>query len=92
MITEINTIEDVRLFAFQLVNEENLSFHPDDDFADYINVETKETTYSDKEVKMLNNLMEKCFDICQQNEVDIYDLMGQPLFERMKIGEYADKN
>ncbi len=40
MINEINTIEDVKLFAFQLVNEENMSFHPDDDFADYISMET----------------------------------------------------
>ena len=35
MIKEINTIDDVKLFAFQLVNDENLSFHPDDDFSDY---------------------------------------------------------
>ena len=74
-------MRDVELFAFHLVNEENLSFHPDDDFADYINVVTKEATYSDEEVKLLNNLMGKCFDICEKNDVDIYELMGWPLFE-----------
>jgi len=50
-------------FAFQLVNEENLSFYPDDDFADYINLETWEPVYSVDEVQFLNQLMEKCFNI-----------------------------
>jgi len=33
--------------------------------------------------------MEKCFDICEQFGADIYGLMGQLLFEKMKPGEYA---
>lgn len=90
MIKKINTIEDVKLFAFQLVNEENLSFHPDDDFADYINLQTRESVYSEEEVQFLNQQMEKCFDICEQFGADIYELMGQPLFEKMKLGEYAE--
>lgn len=90
MIKEINTIQGVKLFAFQLVNEESLSFHPDDDFYDYINLETREPVYSEEEVQFLNQLMEKCFDICEQFSVDIYELMGQPLFEKMKLGEYAE--
>lgn len=89
MIKEINTIEDVKLFAFQLISDENLSFHPDNDFADYINMETGEATYSVEEVELRNNLMAKCFDICSKNEVDIYELMGQPLYEKLKIGDYA---
>ena len=90
MLKEINTIEDVKLFAYQLVNEENLSFHPDDDFEDYINLETKEPLYSAEECKQLNQLMSNCFSICQQEEVDIYELMGEPLYQRMKVGEYAE--
>lgn len=90
MIKEINTIEDIKLFAFQLVNEENLSFHPDDDFSDYINLSTNEALYSAKEVSQLNELMDKCFILCEQAEVDIYELMGEPLFQKMKIGEFAE--
>lgn len=90
MIKEINTIEDVKLFAFQLVNEEKLSFHPDNDFSDYINLETSEPAYSEEEVQLLNQQIEKCFDICEQFSADIYELMGQPLFEKMKLGEYAE--
>ena len=90
MIKEINTIEDVKLFAFQLVNEENLSFHPDDDFLDYINLNTKEPLYSAEEVSQLNIMMDKCFTLCEQAEVDIYELMGEPLFQKMKVGEFAE--
>jgi len=86
MITEINTIEDVKLFAFQLVNQENLSFHPDDDFADYINTETKEQCYSEEDIIRLNEMMEKCFIVCEQSELDIYELMGEPLFAKLKLG------
>lgn len=85
MIKEINTIEDVKLFAFQLVNDENLSFHPDDDFSNYINLETQKTLYSVEEVSVLNKLMERCFDICNQFEVDIYELMGHPLLDKLKV-------
>ena len=90
MLKEINTIEDVKLFAYQLVNEENLSFHPDDDFGDYINLETQEPLYSAEDAERLNQLMSNCFSICEQEEVDIYELMGEPLYQRMKVGEYAE--
>ncbi len=86
MIKDINTIEDVELFASQLVNDENLSFHPDDDFSDYINMETKERLYSDEEAVNLNQLMEKCFNVCEQNYTDIYELMGKPLYAKLGLG------
>lgn len=90
MIKKINTIDDVKLFAFQLVNEENLSFHPDNDFSDYINLNTKEPLYSAEEVGPLNIMMDNCFILCEQAEVDIYELMGEALFEKMKIGVYSE--
>lgn len=86
MIQEINTVQDVELFASQLVNEENLSFHPDDDFSNYINLETQEPLYSDEEALSLNKQMERCFDICNQFGADIYELMGRPLLEKLKAG------
>ena len=90
MIKDINTIEDVKLFAKQLVNEDNLSFHPDDDFADYINMEAKEQYYSEEDTIRLNEMMERCFIVCEQAGLDIYELMGEPLFQKMKIGEFAE--
>jgi hypothetical protein len=86
MISNITTIEDVKLFAFQLVNEENLNFHPDNDFLDYVNIETNLPVYLPEESKNLNALMNKCFEVCEQYNEDLYELMGQPLFEKLKIG------
>ena len=68
------------------MNEENLSFHPDDDFSNYINLETQDPLYSDEEVLLLNKQMGKCFDICVRNGTDIYELMGQPLLDKLKLG------
>ena len=79
MLIEINTTEDVKLFAYQLVNEENLSFHPDDDFEDYINLETKEPLYSTEECKQLNQLMYNCFSICQEEEVENIIVTGKQI-------------
>ena len=40
MITKINTAEDVKTFAKQLISE-GTSFHPDDDFNNYINMKRR---------------------------------------------------
>jgi len=89
MLNNINTIEDVKVFAFQLVHEHNLSFHPDNDFSDYVNTETNIPIYTTEESERYNELMDKCFDICKQNNEDVYELMGQPLLKRLKIGIYS---
>ena len=92
MLSNITTIEDVKLFAFQLVNKESLNFHPDNDFSEYINTKTNIPVYSPEESKKLNILMYKCFEVCEQFNEDIYELMGQPLFEKLKIGIYSESN
>ena len=86
MINNINSVRDVEIFASQLVNDENLSFHPDDNFSDYINFETNKFIYSDEKAVLLNKMMEQCFEVCLKQNVDIYELMGKPLFERFGIG------
>ena len=71
-------------------NTGNNEFVYDDDFSDYINLNTKEPLYSAEEVNELNIMMDKCFTLCEQAEVDIYELMGEPLFQKMKVGEFAE--
>jgi len=74
MITEILTIEDVKQFAKQLIVE-GLSFHPDDDFNDYINFSINEPSYKTEEADLRNELMNQCFEICENEGVDIYEIM-----------------
>lgn len=72
MIQAINTIEDVRTF-FQQLLEESLNFHPDEDFANYINCETSQDTYTPVEAELRNRLMDEAFEVCGQNKVCIYE-------------------
>lgn len=74
MIDKILVIEDVRKFAKQLIVE-GLSFHPDDDFNDYVNLTTNTPTYSKEEADLRNKLMNQCFDVCDREGVDIYQTM-----------------
>jgi hypothetical protein len=87
MLTKIETIEDVKLFAKQLINE-GVSFHPDDEFNDYVNFKTNEPSYTPVEAEVRNNLMTECFEKCNQAGVDIYEIM---LEESMTL-VYLDKH
>ena len=73
MIQEIKILEDVRTFFNDLLAED-LNFHPDDDFKDYINYETKEATYAEDEAALRNHLLQLSFEICENEGADIYDL------------------
>lgn len=75
MIHKIENIEDVTIFLTDLFNE-GVSAHPDDDFNDYINYETKEPTYTEQEAVMRNRLMNDAFHVCEKANVDIYELMA----------------
>lgn len=81
MITEIKTLQDVKSFAQHLTKIERLSFHPDDDFLDYINFKTRKRFYTDDEAKLRNKLMDECYQVCHQANTDIYDLMYPILME-----------
>lgn len=73
MIMTIKTMDDVKTF-FQQLLEEGLNFHPDEDFTNYINCETREDTYSRTEAELRNRLMDEAFEICEQNNLCIYEL------------------
>jgi hypothetical protein len=74
MITQILTTDDVRAFAKQIIAE-GVSFHPDDDFNDYVIIKENKPFYSKQEADLRNVQMSKCFTVCEKEGVDIYDLM-----------------
>lgn len=74
MIAKIRTIEDVKSYAKQLTAE-GLSFHPDDDFNDYINFTNNQPSYTKEEADVRNELMNECFDVCEKEGLDIYEIM-----------------
>jgi hypothetical protein len=73
-LTEIKTIEDVRVFLDHVCNNLDLSFCPDTPFEDYINLETRESTFTPAEAEQYNKLLNEAFEVCNANEIDIHDL------------------
>jgi hypothetical protein len=76
MINEIKTIDDVKAFFRQLLDED-LNFHPDTPFEDYIHGETRKPTYSIAEAAIRNKLMEQSFDVCEEVNIDIYEIANK---------------
>lgn len=74
MITKIETTEDVKAFAKQLIAED-VSFHPDDDFNDYVFFKENRPCYTKEEADLRNELMSSCFEVCEKGGVDIYAVM-----------------
>lgn len=71
---QIRTIDDVKKFFDYLFEVEKVNFHPDEDFSTYISIETEEPTFSKSEADHYNSLMSIAFDICENNNVDVYEL------------------
>jgi len=74
MTTQIQTIDDVKSFAKQIIAE-GVAFHPDEDFNNYVNFIENKPSYSKKEADLRNKLMSSCFKFCKKEGVDIYDVM-----------------
>jgi hypothetical protein len=87
MITRIGTLEDVKIFVKQLV-EEGLNYHPDDDFSQYINIQTDEPTYSPEQASLRNELNIQCFEVCEVLGVDIYDVAQEVFLIETGLDKY----
>lgn len=87
MITEILTIGDVELFIKQLIAE-GTNAHPDDDFNNYVNIETGVPAYTTEEAETRNRLMEKCFDVCEEAGQDVYSVMQEIFLTETGLDKY----
>jgi len=75
----IKSIEDVQNFFQILVTSYGLTLHPDDPFSEYINLETKEPFFTQKQAILFDRLMNESFMICNKEGYDIYLLAGEAL-------------
>ncbi|MFA6057882.1 MAG: hypothetical protein WC756_06775 [Taibaiella sp.] len=83
----INTIKDVQDFCQFLYDEYDLAFHPDDPFDQYINAQGLDL-FTKEEADYLDSVMQKCFDVCEQANTNVYDVMEpiqQKEFKKRKI-------
>ena len=78
IVNELSRLEDVKIFFQQILNE-GINFHPDTDFLDYINLQSNQPTYSVADANLRNKLLEESFEICENEDADIYSI-GLELF------------
>ena len=87
MIQSIASVNDVEAFAKQLIAE-GVSFHPDDDFNDYVYFKENKPCYTKEEAEERNNLMQQCLEVCEKNGVDIYSLMLDVTLKETGMDQY----
>ncbi|EOZ96151.1 hypothetical protein A33Q_2744 [Indibacter alkaliphilus LW1] len=85
MISKVKSIQDVEAFFKHLLENESLNFHPDDDFRNYIHMETKLPSYSIEEAEFRNKLMKDCFNVCKREGTDIYEIGSLQLFNNLNF-------
>lgn len=83
MLSTINSIKDVETFFNKLILEESLNFHPDEDFRNYVHVDTGLPSYTEEEAELRNLLMQEAFEVCDRESVEIYQIGIQLLFKTL---------
>ncbi len=83
MLSSITSIQDVTTFFHHLILEENLNFHPDEDFRNYVLLDTGLSSYTEEEAELRNHLLDECFDVCEKYEADIYQIGIEILFNQL---------
>lgn len=73
MIQNITSVDDVKLFLIEL-KKEDLNFHPDTPFEEYVNIGSQEPTYTKEETIVRGRLLHEAFDVCEEYRIDIYEL------------------
>ena len=71
--SKIVNVADAKEFFSHLVYERRVTFHPDDNFEDYVS-EDGANTFSEEECTIYNHLMDESFEACEKNGTDTYAL------------------
>lgn len=72
--SHIKSVKDVEAFFHHIVFERKVNFHPDNMFEDYVSCEGGINTFTLAECAIYNHLMDECFAVCKNEDVDIYGI------------------
>ena len=81
----ITSVDDVKQFFHHLADERNLNFHPDDDFRNYIQLETHAPSFTDKECDTYNRMMDESFAVCEAANADIYEIGMENVMKKFEM-------
>lgn len=72
--SHILSVEDVKTFFHHIVDERKVNFHPDEMFENYVSCEGGINTFTLDECAIYNRLMDESFKVCEEANVDIYEI------------------
>lgn len=84
-LQHINSVDDVAFFFHHLVADRKVNFHPDDPFDYYISHSNGEPTFTPEECKHYDQLMAEAFSVCENDNVDIYELCMKELMPEFEM-------
>ena len=67
--SHIASAEEVKAFFRHIVYDLDINFHPDDDFADYVDLKTGNRTMDDEAAAIYNRLIDEAFDAVGEDAV-----------------------
>lgn len=70
----VRTLEDVKKFFSFIYQKFKVRVHPEDDFGEYINVETGATIFTKQQARFFNRVMNACINLCKRLGIEIYEL------------------
>lgn len=84
-LQHVTSVQQVEAFFSYLVNDLRVNIHPDDDFADYVDMQTNTPTFTQDEAFLANNLMDESFKVCEEAGVDIYGIGADKLLVALNV-------
>lgn len=81
----IRTVADVRKFFSYLLKTRKVSFHPDDDFKNYVENNSGKRCFTNDEAKKYNKLMNDAFKVCEKEKKDIYSIGLRQMRQLLQI-------
>ena len=70
----IKSVMDFETFFHHLVANRRANFHPDEDFMNYISIESKQPCFTKEEIAIYNFLKDESFAACDDEGVDVYSI------------------
>ena len=83
-LTSINTLEDVKTFVHILIEEENLNFHPETPFEDYVLISNGQPFYAKEEAATRNMLLNEILQLGERLKVDTLEIMCDVGFDCLR--------
>ena len=78
---QIQNIDDVKAFFHHLAFDMSISFHPDDTFEEMVSPGYL-GFFSPENMVLYDTLMDKCWQVCEQTDTNIYQLGIEFIRER----------